>query len=82
MVQFGVLFCFVMLDSTSLPSQQNRKTKLGCYVVQTMYPSSTHADREILLDDQKRIGEAAGLSEDVMVRVLVEFEDSVQIESH
>lgn len=47
-----------------------------------MYPSSTHADREILLDDKKRIGEAAGLSEDVMVRVLVEFEDSVQIESH
>lgn len=77
MVQFGVLFCFVMQNT-----QQNRKTKLGCYVVQTMYPSSTHADREILLDDQKRIGEAAGLSEDVMVRVLVEFEDSVQIESH
>lgn len=47
-----------------------------------MYPRSTHADREILLDDQKRIGKAAGLSEDVMVRVPVEFEYSVQIESH
>lgn len=42
----------------------------------------THTDREFLLDEKKRIGEAAGLSEDAAVRGLVEFEYPVQIESH
>lgn len=71
-----------MLDSISLPSQWNRKKSLVAKWFRLRTQTFTHTDREVLLDDKKRVGKAAGLSEDTMVRGLVEFEYPIQIESH
>lgn len=52
-----------------------------CAKINPLPKTLTHTEPEVLLDSQKRVGEAAELPEEMVVRGLIVFEYRAQVES-